>query len=196
VLSVGLLAQDSFFTGKIIYDYTFLNPKTGQDITEVMSAQMGAQQHYFINEHSYKSYDENGTFGQLYNSETNTYYFAQGTQIMKIDASKAFDEVIEVTHIEGTENILGYPCRMLLIKTKNSETKYWYSPQIKVDEKVFGNHKFGEWADYLAASNGALPMKYVVKNENYTWISTATSIEKMLLTDDDFDIRNEIKSSN
>jgi hypothetical protein len=196
LFSVGLLAQDSFFTGKIIYDYTFLNPKTGLDITESMSKQMGAQQHYFINEHSYKSYDEKGEFGQLYNSETNTYYFTQGTQIMQLDASKSFDEVIEITHLDGSENILGHECKMLIVKSKNSETKYWYSPQIKIDVEVFGDHKFGEWADYLEASKGALPLKYIVKNENYTWISAASTIEPMFLTDDDFDIQNEIKSSN
>lgn len=194
--SLNTLAQDSYFTGKIVYEYTFLNPNTGQDITETMTEQMGAEQHYFINEHSYKSYDENGIFGQLYNSGNNKYYFAQGDQIMMIDASVTMDKVTEIIHLDETEIILGFECKKLIVKTENSETIYWYSPQLTIDYEIFSGHKFGEWADYLKASNGSIALKFIVENEYYSWISTATFIESMTFEKGDFDIENEIDSKN
>ncbi len=188
-------AQEKPFTGKIVYEYTFINPETGVDVTDMMAEQYGREQHYFINEHSYKSYDENGAFKQLYNSENNKYYFAQGDQIMMIDASLTMDKVTNIIHLEETEIILGYECKKLIVKTERSETIYWYSPQLTIDYEIFSGHKFGEWSNYLEATNGALPLKYIIKKGDYVWTTFANSVEEMSFKADDFDIENELESN-
>ncbi|MBO6794077.1 MAG: hypothetical protein JJ895_09205 [Balneolaceae bacterium] len=193
--SCVVLAQDSNFTGKIVYEYTFINPETGVDVSDMMAEQYGREQHYFINEHSYKSYDENGTFKQLYNSANNLYYFVLGDQVMKMEASNATANEITITQFDETETILGYECKKLIVKTESSETEYWYAPKLSVNQTVFSKHKFGEWSNYLEATNGALPLKYIIKKGDFVWTTFATSIEIMSFKDDDFDIENELESN-
>jgi len=182
--------QTSTFTGLIIYDYQFQNPVTGEDISEQLAQFLGKEQHYLINDHSYKSYDESGNLGQLYNSKTNKYYFVNhgDGQLMELDAANSSSENVSVHHLDETETILGMQCKKLIVKTESSETTYWYSSQIKVNHTVYENHNFGEWAAYMNASGGALPLKYVVKNQNYTWTSTARELKEMEFTEDDFDL--------
>jgi len=182
--------QTNSFTGLIIYDYQFQNPVTGEDISEQMAHFLGKEQHYYINDHSYKSYNENGNLGQLYNSKTNKYYFVNpgSGQLMELDAANSSSEKVSVHHLDETETILGMQCKKLTVKTESSETTYWYSPQIKVNRTVYENHHFGDWATYMNASSGALPLKFVVKNQNYTWTSTARELKEMEFTEDDFDL--------
>lgn len=190
LISTVISAQDSFFSGKILYDYKFENPNTGEDITKILSTQLGKEQHYYIDGKSYKSYNEKGEFSQLYNSSTNTYYFVQPQtgSLMQLDASNSMDSVISINKLSDTEMILGMESKKLIVISQNSETVYWYNESIKVDPNIFKNHEFGEWASYLAATNGALPLKYTVKTQYYNWTSTAISIEEMKFTEDDFNI--------
>lgn len=187
-LSSTLYAQINNFTGKIIYEYTFQNPETGQDITNQLALDFGLEQHYFINSSNYKAFDENGDFVQSYNSETNKYYFLNPStdQVMVIDASTKTSDNVEVIHFEDTEIILGKECKKVVVKTTIAETIYYYSEEIRVNPEPFLGHEFGSWSNYIKATNGALPLKYIVKNKEYTWISLATNIERMELTDQEF----------
>ena len=189
-----VLGQTDNFTGKIIYEYQFQEPQTGKDITSQMSQSFGKKQHYFVNDHNYKAYDENGDLVQLYNSSTNKYYFANPNtgELMVLDANKTISEIESVQHSDETKEILGRVCKKVTVKTTRGETTYWYSPEIQVNSENFTNHKFGGWSTYLEASKGALPLKYIVKNANYTWITTATDIQKMDLDKTDFEINQEI----
>ncbi|MFV1884876.1 MAG: hypothetical protein ACMZ7B_10340 [Balneola sp.] len=190
-----LIAQTTYFSGKIVYENTFLTPVSGEDITEEMAEFYGKEQHYFIHFDSYKAFDEKDNFGQLYNGHDNKYYFLNPNtdKIAVMDASFQASKIVSITHSENTESILGKVCKQLTIKTTSDETTYFYSDEITVNPEKFSQHKLGDWSEFLKASNGALPLKYIVKNENYTWISTATSIQRMDLTRDDFDPKSLFK---
>ncbi|HBZ40238.1 MAG TPA: hypothetical protein DEO59_17810 [Balneola sp.] len=105
---------------------------------------------------------------------------------MEIDASFMMSEIISVTKLEGTETILGKTCKILVVATKTDETTYFYSDEIAVDPSNFSQHKFGGWNEYMKASNGALPLKYILKNEQYTWTSTAVEITRMEIAEEEF----------
>jgi len=185
-----IYGQTDNFTGLIVYEYQFQNPLTGTDLTEQVAQYLGREQHYFINAKNYKGYDENGNISQLYNSKTNKYYFINPTtgQLTEKDAAKSNEEIISIQHFDETEYILGQKCNKLIVETDSKKTIYWYSPQIKVDPRVYKNHKLGGWSAYMKASAGALPLKYIVKTTHYNLISTAKEIKEMYLTDKDFDL--------
>lgn len=192
---IPAFGQSNTFSGKIVYEYQFLNPATGQDITSTLKQYFGQEQHYYANASNYKAYDENGQLRQLYNSDTNTYYYLNpsSSQLMKLDATNQTSKVVSVEHFKETQQILGRECKKLVIKTVADETIYWYSPKIKVNPKNFKDHNIGNWNTYIKESKGALPLKFTVKSQNYTWIATATEIEAESLTNQDFQIANEIE---
>jgi len=189
--------QSDSFTGKIIYEYQFLNPTSGKDITNTMKQYFGQEQHYYVNDKYYKAYDEKGQLRQLYNSKTNTYYFLNpsNSQLMELSAANKTSKVVSVEHFKETQQILGKECKKMVIKTETDETIYWYNSEITVNPENFIDHNVGNWNTYMKESSGALPLKFTVKSQNYTWISTAIDIETIALTQQDFNIANETKEN-
>lgn len=184
------------FSGKIVYQYDFRDTKSGNNITDQLSGIIGSEQHYFMNSKNYKAFDEDGNLVQLYNAESNKYYFPNPNsgEIMEIDGSVMMSEIISVTKLEGTETILGMTCKILVVTTNTDETTYFYSDEIAVDPSNFSQHKFGGWSEYMKASNGALPLKYTLKNKQYTWTATAVEISKMELSNEEFELKKVLGS--
>ncbi len=183
-------AQSNSFSGKIVYEYTFENPNNGADLTANFTPFFGSEQHYYIDGLNYKSYNAKGELTQLYNSDTNTYYYQnpQDGSILKMNAAEGSEESITVKHENSTDMILGKELKKVTIISDGSKTIYWYNSEISVDHTVFENHKFGDWGIYLEATDGALPLKYIAEVQGFLWISTAISIEEMTFEKGDFDI--------
>jgi hypothetical protein len=112
---------------------------------------------------------------------------------MEINAVNQTSKVLSVEHFKETQQILGKECKKLVIKTESGETIYWYNSDITLNPKNFSDHNVGNWNTYMEESNGALPLKFTVKAQNYIWISTAIKIEDGDLTQKDFQLDNEIK---
>ena len=187
-------SNEDFFNGKILYKYTFTDLQ-GNDINSKLVPYLGSEQHYFIDNKNYKSLNQN-KLQQLYNSETNNYYFfTDNNTAQKFDASKATSEKFNVTRIDKTEKVAGYDCKAIQIETDEAVTIYFYSPQVKTDKKVFARHSFGEWNKYLEETDGALALKYIMTNKKYgyIWTSTATEISKLRLTAKDFSLPEKVQ---
>jgi len=191
--SLDTFSQEKDFQGFILYKYEFID-SSGNDITDQLKEKFGLEQHYYINFTNYKSYNEKGEITQLYNSKSNKYFFRSGNQIRSVDASLEFPKLFEVENLKETEAILGYECKSLKVKSENGETIYFFNSAIKVNPDTFKRHRFGSWSNYLRASNGALPLKFEVIKEGYTWKATAILIEEKKLKDDDFEIEKILKS--
>ena len=71
--------------------------------------------------------------------------------------------------------------------------KYYFNSKLSVDTKLFANHKFGNWFDYLSKSN-ALPLKSVIETAQFTIESIATEIKPMPLETKAFDLPTGIKT--
>ena len=136
ILIPQIAYSQKVFNGKITYEYEFLDPSTREDITKEMAKSYGEKQYYFISNNSYKSYDENNNFRQLYNGSTNKYYFVNpsNNEIMVLDASYSISEVISITHSEETKMILGKLCKQVVIKTDQDKTTYFYNEDLRVDQ--------------------------------------------------------------
>ncbi|WP_339924490.1 DUF4412 domain-containing protein [uncultured Cyclobacterium sp.] len=183
------------FVGKILYKYSFTDLK-GNDITDQLVPYFGREQHYFIDNWNYKAYDEKNSWMQLYNSETNSYYyFNKDNTAQKHDGSTQTSQKFTVTKLDKKEKIAGYDCESIQVETDNATTIYYFNKTIKTDRKNFIEHEFGEWNKYLEATEGALSLKFVMTDHKngFIWTSVATEVSKQKLTSSDFVFPADIK---
>ena len=165
----------------------------GQDITADIGQTMGMKQHYFIQEGNYVGINENGTLVQLYNANTNTYYLQMGGQVKSIPGNTEFPQQLEIQESDSRINILDYECRSLILITEQGKTTYYFNSQFSVDPKKFGDHRFGNWAQYLVRSQGAIPLKFITEMSGFTQISEAEMIDEQEVDYQKFDIMKYIK---
>lgn len=183
------------FEGKIFYANTYKskNPKmTDQQWTSMM----GSTQEYLIKGGDYKSI-ANGTLvqWQLYINKDNKLYnkMSNSETAFWNDASVQGDEVLKVEVNKGVTEILGYKCDEVIFTCKSGLQKYYFNSKLSVNTKLFTNHKFGNWFDYLSKSN-SLPLKTVIETAQFTMESVATEVKPMKLDTKTFELPAGIKT--
>lgn len=170
------------FEGKIFYanSYKNKNPKmTDQQWTSMM----GSTQEYLIKGGDYKSIS-NGTFfqWQLYINKENKLYSKMSNSETALwnDGNIQGDEVLKVELNKNVTEVLGYKCDELILTCKSGVQKYYFNSKLSVDTKLFTNHKFGNWFEYLSKAN-ALPLKSIIETAQFTMESTAIEVKPMKL---------------
>jgi len=193
LISITLFGQT--FEGKILYanSYKSKNPKiTDQQWTSMM----GSTQEYLIKGGDYKSI-ANGTLvqWQLYINKDNKLYnkMSNSETAFWNEASVQGDEVLKVEVNKGVTEILGYKCDEVVLTCKSGVQKYYFNSKLSVDTKLFINHKFGNWFDYLSKSN-SLPLKSVIETAQFTMESIATEVKPMKLDTKTFELPALIKT--
>ncbi len=198
ILLSSLKADEDFFVGKIVYEYSFTDLE-GEDITEKLAPYYGREQHYYVDLKNYKAYDENNNWVQLYHGDTNSYfYFSKDKTAQKFNASMSTAQKIVVTRLDKKEKVCGYDCEVIQIETENTTVVYYFNPSIKVDAKVYANHKIGEWHKYMETTEGALPLKFVMTNpkNGFVWTSVATEVSRQALSAGHFKFPDDVLLSN
>lgn len=177
----------SYFTGKIVYQHTFTD-LDGKETMNALYTALGREQHYLIDDKNYKALNENGRYIQLYNGQTNTYYHFSSNAAHKIDAATSSSSPAVITKHQGKEKIAGFDCQALQMETGSITTIYYYSDKIKVDPATYARHHFGDWNKYMEASNGALPLKFVMKDHKnkFIWTSVAKVVNEQKMSTEDF----------
>lgn len=182
------------FEGKIVYHNTYKSKIT--NVTdEQFSSMMGNIQEYFIKGGNYKS-STNGTFlqWQLYINKDNKLYnkMSNSSSILWNDGAANPDAVIKTEMNKNVIEILGLKCDELILTCKSGIQKYYFSSTLKVDPKVYENHKFGNWSDFISKS-GSLPLKIIIDNAQFALECIATEIKPMRLDDKLFDLPADSK---
>lgn len=194
IIQLNLVAaQNKDFVGRILYKNTFFTPD-GVNRTKEIAVALGAEQDYYISGANYKSICNGMRLTmQLYNGKTNKYYIVLPDKTATVfDGSTVSDSVLSVTHGKTDTLILGRKCKSVVINTVQSMTTYYYDPSVKVNKDDYKKHEFGNWNRFLQESNGALPIKYIVVNQMFTWDAEATKIESLTLSDKDFELGADI----
>jgi hypothetical protein len=170
------------FEGKVIYKTTYKS-KMANVTDEQLTGMMGSALEYFIKDGEYKS-NANGSFFQwqvFVNKENKVYNKMANSEILIWnDVETNPDEVLKAEMNKNVIEILGYKCDELILTCKSGIQKYYFNTKLSVDTKLFVNHKFGNWYDYLSKSN-SLPLKYIIDNAQFTFESIATAIKAMKL---------------
>lgn len=197
-LLATLFAITSFgqsFEGKIVYKNIYKS-KMPNVTDEQFTAMMGSTQEYFIKNGDYKSV-ANGSFfqWQLYVNKDNKLYskMAKSETLFWNDGATNPDEVLKPEINKGVTEILGYKCDELILTCKSGTQKYYFNSKLSVDTKLFVNHKFGNWYDFLSKSN-SLPLKSIVDNGQFTLESVATEVKEMKLDKTLFELPADAKT--
>jgi hypothetical protein len=183
------------FEGKITYANTFKTKNT--KITDQQwAAMLGSNQEYFIKDGDYKSIT-NGTFvqwQQYINAENRLYIKMANTEtLLWNDGSIQGDEVLKVEINKKVTEILGYKCDEVILTCKSGIQKYYFNSKLAVNTKLFANHKFGNWFDYLSKSN-ALPLKSIIDTAQFTMESIATEVKPSKLDPIMFELPAGVKT--
>ncbi len=180
-----------FFNGRITYLYTFFSAENPQDLGGQQRAEGGAISHYFTDGENYASLNNERYLTQLYiNREKRHYSFEEDGKVRKMDVTVEQAGKPIVRHLEGTEQILGYDCGKLVIERAATITTYWYTDQFRQNSSALADHAFGNWNVLLAATEGAIPLKFVIEypNEGKTTVAEAADIESLKLKAKDFSL--------
>jgi hypothetical protein len=170
------------FEGKIVYKNKYKSK--APNVTDAqLTSMMGSKYEYFIKNGDYKS-TTNGLLlqWQLYVNKDNKLYnkMASSEAVLWNDGAENADSILKVEHNEGVTEIIGYKCDELIFTCKSGVQKFYFNKKIAVDPKLYVNHKFYNWYEYLSRSN-ALPLKAIVENNQFTWESVATEVQEMKL---------------
>jgi hypothetical protein len=183
------------FEGKITYQNSYKS-KLPNVKDEQFNSMMGTKQEYYIKGGNYKSVT-NGTFAQwqLYINQDNKLYskFSNSETILWNDGGVNTDSVIKIQVNKGVTEILGYKCDELILTCKSGIQKYYFNSKIGVDTKLYVNHKFGNWYDYMKQAN-ALPLKMIIDNEQFVLEGVATEIKPMKIDDKEFKLPENSKT--
>lgn len=190
-----LLTFGQAFEGKIVYHNTYKS-KNQQMPDQQWQMMLGSNQEYFIKGGNYKSV-ANGQLmqWQLYVNKDNKLYNKMSNSEKAIwnDGNIQADEVLKTEVNQGVTEILGYKCDEVVMICKSGIQKYYFSPKISVDPKLFVNHNFGNWYQFLSLSN-ALPLKMVVETAQFTMTSTAIEVKTIKLDDNLFQLPSGIQT--
>ncbi|TKB96817.1 hypothetical protein [Pedobacter cryophilus] len=183
------------FEGKIFYSNTYKS-KNPQMTDQQWTSIMGSKQEYLIKGGNYKSI-ANGTLvqWQLYINGDNKLYnkISNSETAFWNDGSLQGDEVLKVELNKNVTEVLGYKCDEVILTCISGVQKYYFNSKLAVDAKLFANHKFGNWFDYLSKSN-SLPLKSIIDNAQFTLESVATEIKSLKLDDKEFELPAGIKT--
>lgn len=189
ILSFSITAFGQTFEGKILYANSYKS-KNAKITDQQWTTMLGSTQEYLIKGGDYKSIT-NGTFvqWQLYSNKNNKLYIkmANSETLLWNDGSIQGDEVLNVEVNKKVTEILGYKCDEVILTCKSGVQKYYFNSKLSVDPKLFANHKFGNWFDYLSKSN-ALPLKSIIDTAQFTMESIATEIKPMKLDSKIFEL--------
>jgi hypothetical protein len=184
-----------FYEGEIIYTNSFKS-KNPQLTDLQWTTMLGSTQEFYIKGGDYKSIT-NGTLlqWQLYSNKDNKLYnkMSNSETAFWNDGNIQGDEVLKIEVNKNTTEILGYKCDEVILTCKSGVQKFYFNSKLAVDTKLYINHKFGNWFDYLSKSD-ALPLKSIIETAQFTLESVATDIKPMKLDVKLFELPAGIKT--
>ncbi|MBC7845661.1 MAG: hypothetical protein H7Y10_04125 [Flavobacterium sp.] len=195
LLLSSITAFSQTFEGKITYTNTYKTKNT--KITDQQwETMLGSNQEYFIKGGDYKSVT-NGTFvqwQQYINAENKLYIKMANTEtLLWNDGSIQGDEILKVEVNKKVTEILDYKCDEVILTCKSGVQKYYFNSKLSVNTKLFANHKFGNWFDYLSKSN-SLPLKSIIDTAQFTMESIATEVKPTKLDPKMFELPAGVKT--
>ena len=181
------IKEGPWFSGKIVYHNQF-KTLAGKDFSAKLAPVLGAENLYYISDNNYKAYTEKKQLLELYTGENNKFLFFMNGQAGPVTDAATGTPGAVVTPLAETTTVAGYACQSLKVENDGVTTVYYYSPKVRVNPERYTQHLMGDWYTYLRASNGALPLRFIVTNakQGFVWTSDANSVQTMLLTAADF----------
>jgi hypothetical protein len=188
VATIAAHAQQPF-EGKVVYKVTYVIPNAPEAAADAFIRGLGDTQEYFVKKGSYK-YMMNGTHFnyQLYiNSENRLYTkLVNEETLFWTDAQTDHDPIADYRIIRNIEEVNNITCDALIVNSKGGTmTTYYYNPKYPLDKTQYKNHNFGNWT-VVVDKAGAIPLKIVAINSQFTMTMVAVEIKAQKLDDSTF----------
>ncbi|MFO0332673.1 MAG: hypothetical protein ACK514_15115 [Bacteroidota bacterium] len=195
LLTISFSGLAQIFEGKVIYKMEIKNadPNLPDSIFRKMYAGgLELTQVYYYKNNMYKSETEGLEVKsiQIYDPATNrTYGYTDGADVAFWSEGSG---TWRIEKLDLKEDIMGIPCKAVLIKSGVSQLTLYYGSKFKIDAKQIKGDSF--WEKYLRET-GAIPLKYVIKGgpaKHYV-VMTATEVKEEKLPDDIFKLPTSMK---
>src|SRR6187455_935166 len=165
------------FEGKVTYE-TAYKSKIPNVTDALFTEMMGKSQEYNLKNGNYRT-TSNGTFlqWQLYLNKDNKLYtkFSNSASVLWNDGAVNPDSVLKTEFNKEIIDILGYKCDELILTCRSGVQKYYFNSKLKVDPKLFENHKFGNWNVIMSKTN-SIPLKMIIDSTQFSLECTASEI--------------------
>lgn len=182
------LKSYSQFEGRIVYKQTYKSDNP--DLTsEVLSQFLGDTHEYYVDGANYASLVNGMAESKSVHfpvSKEIIRYYPNGDSIVVVNILNPDSELIEAKLTDGSEKVLSWDCKSMVMNTSQTNQTYYYSDELKLKSKLFKDHKYGNYDTYTKLT-GALPLKYVMVFPEFTITGTAVSVEEMELSDSFFE---------
>jgi hypothetical protein len=160
--------REAPFSGEIVYLRTAV-----PNASEIPPKTLG-EYHYFVSGPHWKHVDEAGDVTALYDPTTNIVHYLKPDR-KDVDASVS-DGPATFEPVSETKTVLGRTCHGIRQVSARATFLEFYDPALYVDPKEYANHHHGNWAEFLAAKQGGLPLWDAVEREGYSLVSEAIRI--------------------
>lgn len=188
------LTYGQTFEGKITYQNSYKS-KIPNVTDELFTQMMGTSQEYSFKGGNYRS-SSNGTMllWQLYIQQDNKVYtkFSNSPSVFWNDGAVNPDEVLKTELNKNVTEVLGYKCDELILTCKSGVQKYYFNSKLKIDPKLFENHKFGNFYEYVSKTK-AVPLKITVENVQFSLESVAIAVKEEQIADSLFTLPADTK---
>lgn len=126
----------------------------------------------------------------IFDPKSNRCYFQYHNidTLFYINCDKVKD-IYSITKKEESEKIiLGYQCKKITIKSNNNTTTYYYTPELKLENSDFINHKLNGYNLYWIKTKSIYLMTESVIYNEYKVKNITVKINKMKLDEEIFKI--------
>jgi hypothetical protein len=169
-------AEHKYFTGTIEYAYSYTS-----DLLNVDSLSAARQLKAFFR------YDENDYQSRFINPDTTTYFYSgklnkclSETNSLRNyeceDYSAITDSIVSWKVYDTDEKVLGYACRVLEERKKNSLLIYYFSTEMKMAPVTYNRHHSYNWDFYGEKSEGGIILKSEIRVKDFSRKGIATNV--------------------
>ena len=125
---------------------------------------------------------------QLYRKRENRIYMKTSgvPAIFWNDGAGNRDTVLNAEICKDAETILGYTCDELILTCKTGVQRYYFSREIKLDPKLFAQHKFGNFSEVVSRTR-SIPLKIMIETPQFSLMNTAAQIVPAQLEEKEFE---------
>lgn len=177
----SVVSKAQYFEGKIIYSVSYINTKTYK-IDTLITRRFGDAETFYIKDGNYLI-KSNGLLKEwiLYKNSTNRIYekYKNNDTIYSIDAG-IYDNPIHYKHhyknvtskkiedpITGKFKMIELHDREYVFDTENGVEYFYYYKKNKINAKLFSQHKYQHWNDFVNLSN-SVPYIWIFQIDGYT----------------------------
>lgn len=188
--TLSIYHLNSQFVGEIVYQNYYQSKTKGITDSE-MTTLFGERQELYIYNNYYKivHFGLDTSFEMYRGNENKVYMYKQNSDtITWIDAISDTLSHVSEYHIDSIgEDILGYKCLKLVIKSDLGLNIYFYNTSIPLNPTNFKNHKFTNWDLYTSIAK-SVPLKEIFDYNDFKITSTAVKIIRTDLNVDFFQV--------